>query len=87
MDDGNIVLLVHCLLIFQGVTGCTSLAVKDNDGDKVHLVKEVDCSPMLTCFSCLVWSCSDVEGEECAQNAERQCRGGVFQGHSLWASN
>lgn len=29
------------LLIFQGVTGCRSLAVKDNDGEKLHLVKEV----------------------------------------------
>lgn len=37
----NIVLLVHSFLIFQGVTGCKSLVVKDNDGEKVHLVKEV----------------------------------------------
>lgn len=38
----NIVLLVHCFLMFQNITGSKSLAVKDNnDGERVHLVKEV----------------------------------------------
>lgn len=47
----NTVLLVHCFLMFQSITGCKSLAVKDNDREKVHLVKEVltIVYPMITC--------------------------------------
>lgn len=48
----NIVLLVHCFLMFQNITGCKSLAVRDNnDGEKAHLVKEVwtIVYPMITC--------------------------------------
>lgn len=50
------------LLIFQGVTGCRSLAVKEQWRVSGSGERSLDCSPMITLFSFLVWSRRDVEG-------------------------
>lgn len=60
----NIVLVVHCFLMFQNITGCKSLAAKDKRWrESAFGGRSLGCSvshgKMLTAF--LVWSHSAVE--------------------------
>ena len=83
----NIVLLVHCFLMFQSITGCKSLAVKDNnDGEKVHLVKEV-LTIVSTCYRGILpsWVGAAVPwSAKCVLRVLKDSgRRVFFQGHSL----
>lgn len=58
----NTVLVICYFLMFQSIVGCKSPAATDNDGEKVHLVKEVLTSAYHgTVTPFLVWNCSAVE--------------------------
>ena len=74
--------------MFQSITGCKSLAVQDNDGEKVHLVKEVVTIIMgYTCafpswFGAVVlWS-----GKCVLRILKDSGRGVLLQSQSLWTS-